>query len=194
MARDKTATASDRTAATDENQGLAARLVELRTVVEENRKASVRDVSECKEALARLDVRVSALATKLDKAMGDIDRRARDLGQAHRDGAEQVRAAGEIARKMTDHMRVLDELREVQADPYEVIKPLQRQIALLEGDIKTTRAHIDRKFEALPKAKPIAWETRDDAERAGQRESARLDKERDEAHEAKERRRHGGAA
>jgi len=158
MAREKADT--PRSAAADENQGLAARLVELRRVVDENRKDNLRDLAEVKTDLARISDRQAQLAVRLDQAMAEVDRRQRDLDQQLRTGAEQVRASGELARKMNDHMRALDELREVQADPHEVVKPLQRQIAQLDADIKTVRKHIDLKFEALPKAKAEPWESR----------------------------------
>lgn len=164
MPREKTDT--PRTAAVDENQGLAARLVELRQVVETNRVATVRDVAELKLELARVSDRQGRLGERIDKAMTEIDRRQRDLDQQLRTGAEQVRASGEQARKMADHMRVLDELREVASDPHEVVKPLQRQIAQLEADIKTGRKHVDLKFEALPKSKAEPWETRGEDELA----------------------------
>lgn len=185
MAREKTAEAAPapRTAAADENQGLAARLVELRRTVEDNRKDAVRDMGELKTELARISDRQARLGDRLDKAMAEVDRRQRDLDQQLRTGAEQVRASGELARKMNDHMRVLDELREVQADPHEVVKPLQRQIAQLDADVKTVRKHVDLKFEQLPKPRAEPWESR------GADEVARREK-----YEAEQRRIRSGAA
>lgn len=141
--------ASERTVATDENQGLAARLVELREETERQRRENVRDIGECKTLVARLEQRVALIAEKVDKAIGEITKTARELTEKLREGGEQVRASGELARKMTDQMRVLEELRAVAVDPYEVVKPLRKHVAEIEVDLGAFKRHTDDKLGAI---------------------------------------------
>jgi len=146
----------------DENAGLAARLIELRAVVEENRVASARACSELKTDVSRISDRLTAALAKVDQAMSSWESRTRVLDQSLRESAEQVRASGEIARGMKDRMKVLDELRETQADPHELLKPYRRQLSQLEADLTNLRKVIDVRFEGLPRPKATPAETRDD--------------------------------
>lgn len=149
-------------AAEDENAGLAARLLELRSVVEDHRRLAQRETGEQRTQIARIEERVRTLGEKVDRAMGDWDRRSRELDQTQRDAGEQVRRAGELARSMQDRVKVLDELRAVASDPHEVIKPVRRELAQLGADLQALAKRIDLKFEALPKRRAEAVESRDE--------------------------------
>lgn len=159
----------------DEHRGLAGRIIELRAVVEEHRKQTVRDVSEIREMVIRVEHRQGQLQSKLDQAMTDIDRRQRELDQALREGAEQVRAAGQMAREMKAKATELEELREMAADPHDVVKPVQRAIAQVAADLETLRKAVDHKFEQLPRQHAEPWEGRgsDEVERGREFERGR---------------------
>jgi DNA repair exonuclease SbcCD ATPase subunit len=148
----------------DENRGLAGRLLDLRTLVEENRRLAVRDFSHLGQRVASLEQLVSAMQSQLDKAVEEIRAQQRDLGVSLREGGEQVRKAGEIGRKMTDQVKVLEQLREDASDPHEVIKPLQRGLAHLKGDVEALAKTIDLRFEQYPRPRGEPVETRDASE------------------------------
>lgn len=154
--------ADDGSKSLDENAGLAARLIELRNEVEKNRVDSIKMFGEIRTAQGRMSDRLEAAILKVDRAMLSWDEKTRKLDMELREGAEQVRACGELERKARDRMKVLDELRETQADPHELLKPYRRQLAQLDADVNTLKSSIDRKFEALPKQKPPAAEQRAD--------------------------------
>ncbi len=144
-------------------------------MVEEHRKQTVRDVSEIREMVIRVEHRQGQLQSKLDQAMTDIDRRQRELDQALREGAEQVRATGQMARDMKAKATELEELREMAADPHEVIKPVQRSVAQVAADLEALRKAIDHKFEQLPRQHAEPWEGRgsDEVERVREFERGR---------------------
>jgi SMC interacting uncharacterized protein involved in chromosome segregation len=156
---------ADRTAEQHENEGLAARLLELKALVEENRKLAVRDFAELKAEFGRMTERLKTVDGKVDGAMAEWARRSRELDQTQRDSAEHVRAAGQIAREMKDRVQVLDELRETSADPHAVVKPLQREVAQLKADLADLGRRIDVKFDALPRQKAAPIEFRGDTTR-----------------------------
>lgn len=148
----------------DEHRGLAGRLLDLRTLVEDNRKAAVRDFSQLNQRMATLESLVSTIAARVDREVESIQGQQRDLAAALREGGEQVRVAGELGRKMTDQVKVLEELREMASDPHEVIKPIQRGLAHLRGDLETLAKTIDIRFEQYPRPRGEPVETRDASE------------------------------
>jgi methyl-accepting chemotaxis protein len=152
----------ERTVAKDENEGLASRLIELRKVVEDNRVANIKAIGEIKTDVGRMSDRLEGAIKKVDEAMATIDKAGRDLATSQRESAEQVRAAGELVRGMKDRLKVLDELRETAADPYELLKPIRKQVGEMVGDFEALKKNIDVKFESLPKVKPVPLETRGD--------------------------------
>lgn len=154
--------AQERSAAQDENQGLAARLVDLRRALDEQRKHHEREQSALRQVVAQLEQQVAATIGRVDTMTLDFERRSRDLETAQREAGEQVRAAGELARKMSDHMRVLDELREVAADPHEVVKPIRRDIGELRHELTLLAKQVDHRFEQLPRARQDGGESRGD--------------------------------
>lgn len=156
--------ASERTAAQDENQGLAARLVDLRRALDDQRKSHERDLSALRQVVAQMEQQVAGTIGRVDAMTLDFERRCRDLETAQREAAEQVRVAGELARKMTDHMKTLDELREVAADPHEVVKPIRRDIAELRHELTLLTKQVDVRFQQLPGRRPTPAETRGDHE------------------------------
>lgn len=144
----------------DEHRGLAARLSDLRKLVEDNRLLSVREAAQLNQRMAQLEQQVSAMATRIDREVEGITKRQKELDNLLREGGEQVRVAGELGRKMTDQVKQLEELREMASDPHEVIKPLQRNLALLRGDVETLGKVVDLRFEQLPKGRSQPIETR----------------------------------
>lgn len=144
----------------DEHRGLAARILDVRNLVEENRRLAIRDAAQLNQRMAQLEQQVSAMAARLDKEVEGIVRKHKDLEDALRQGGEQVRVAGELGRKMTDQVKVLEELREMASDPHEVIKPLQRGLATLRGDVEALAKTIDIRFEQMPKSRNQPVETR----------------------------------
>lgn len=156
--------ASERTAAQDENQGLAARIVDLRRALDDQRKSHERDMSALRQLVAQMEQQVAGTIGRVDAMTLDFERRSRDLETTQREASEQVRAAGELARKMTDHMRTLDELREVAADPHEVVKPIRKDIAQCRLDLEMLQKQIDVRFEQLPRRSPTPAESRGDHE------------------------------
>lgn len=150
----------------DEHRGLAARLLDLRKLVEDHRQLAVRDAAQLNQRMAQLEQQVTAMATRIDHEVERMVRRHKDLDDALRQGGEQVRVAGELGRKMTDQVKVLEELREMASDPHEVIKPLQRGLATLRGDVETLAKTIDIRFEQMPKGRSEPIESRSEDEQA----------------------------
>lgn len=150
----------------DENRGLAARLLELRRTVEGHERQRISDLAETRRLVAQIGQRADTMQKQLDEALKSIDQKQRDLEVALREGGEQVRAAGELGRKMQDHVRVLDELREMAADPHEVVKPLRRDIGELKHALTLLDKQVDHRFEETAKqltrltARERAYETR----------------------------------
>ena len=145
----------------DEHRGLAARILDLRRLVEKQEQQRASDLAELRRNFAQVEQQVNSLQKQVDEAMGQIRRKGLDLDEQLRQSAEQVRAAGELARKMTDHMKTLDDLREMAADPHEVVKPLRKDIGELKHGLETLQLQVDRRFEALPKVRARALEERD---------------------------------
>ncbi len=146
----------------DEHRGLAARILDLRNLVESERLARVKDQGELKQRMALLDQQLTALEKRVDRECESIQKMQRDLETTLRESSDQLRKAGEFVRKIDDGMKALEELRETQTDPHEVVKPVQRAIALLRGDVEALGKTIDIRFEQLPKARPQPWEERGD--------------------------------
>ncbi len=155
---------SEKTAEKAENEGLALKLVELRGLVEERRVETVRALGELKQELARMSARVDQVGTKVDVAMSEWETRSRTLGTSLQEGAEQVRAAGAIARDVKDRIKVLDELRETAEDPRELLKPIRRELALLVSDFESFKTLANNKIAAVqPRQSTEPYETRGDA-------------------------------
>lgn len=162
--RERADRASERSAAQDENTGLAARLVELRRALDEHRKGNERETAALRQHVAQLEQQVASTIGRVDTMTLDFERRCKELDNAQREAAEQVRVAGELARKMSDHMRTLDELREVAADPHEVVKPIRKDLGELRHEVTLLTKQVDLRFEQLPRARPSAGESRGDQE------------------------------
>jgi chromosome segregation ATPase len=151
----------DASAEKAENEGLAARIIELRGVVEQNRVEGVKAMADLKGEVARMSDRVNHALSRVDTLATDWDRRKRELETAVRDSGEQVRAAGEIASKMNARVKVLDELRETAVDPHELIKPVRREMAELKSALESLDKNFEVKIEALrPKRRAEPLETR----------------------------------
>lgn len=148
----------------DEHRGLAARILDLRKLVEEHRLSAVREHASHQQRMAELEQKVSAMESRVDRGMEEISRTQRNLDNSLREGGEQVRVAGELGRKMTDQVRLLEELREMASDPHEVVKPIRHSIALLRGDLEALGKTIDIRFEQLPKSRSQAVESRGEDE------------------------------
>jgi len=154
----------ERTAAQDENQGLAARIVDARRLLDEHRKSNDRELATLRQQVAQLEQGHAGTIQRVDAMTLDFERRSRDIEIAQREAAEQVRVAGELARKMSDHMATLDELREVAADPHEVVKPIRKDIAELRHELTLLAKQVDVRFEQLPRSRTTANESRGDHE------------------------------
>lgn len=148
----------------DEHRGLAARLLDLRKLVEDHRQADIRERHQLNQRMAQLEQLVSSMAERIDREVEGIQKQHKELDTTLRDAGEQVRVAGSLARKMSDGMRELEELREMAADPHEVIKPLQTSLAHLRGDLEALGRTIDIRFESAPKHRAEPYETRDASE------------------------------
>jgi DNA repair exonuclease SbcCD ATPase subunit len=146
----------------DEHRGLAARILDLRNLVESERLARIKDQGELKQRMALLDQQLTALEKRVDRECESIQKMQRDLEETLRQSSDQLRKAGEFVRKIDDGMKALEELRETQTDPHEVVKPVQRALALLRGDVEALGRTIDIRFEQLPKARSQPWEERGD--------------------------------
>ncbi len=155
---------SEASASHDEHRGLAARLLDLRKVVETHRQSAIKEHHQLLQRMAGVEQQFVAISERVDKEVEGINRKQRDLEAMLREGAEQVRKAGELARKMTDQVKELEELREMAADPHEVVKPLRASIATLRGDLEALGRTIDIRFEQMPKGRGQAVETRGDDE------------------------------
>lgn len=153
-------------AAQDEHRGLAARIWDLRKLVESNRLAQVKENSEQRQKMAQVEQLLSALATRIDRECEALQKMQTDLrGQLH-DSGEQVRQSGALARKIQDGMKELEELRAVASDPHEVVKPVRASIAQLRADVEALARTIDIRFEQLPKSRAVPLETRGEDEDA----------------------------
>lgn len=148
----------------DEHRGLAARILDLRKLIETNRVLHVKEYAQQQQRIAQLEQLVSAMATRIDSEVEAIQKRQRDLQTTLHEGGEQVRQAGQIARKIQDGMKELEELRAVASDPHEVVKPLLRSIAQLRADLERVDKSIDIRFEQMPRPRAQAYEARGDDE------------------------------
>ena len=146
----------------DEHRGLAARLLDLKNLVEQNRLAQLKEYAELKQRVALLDQNFVTLEKRLDRECEGIQKMQRDLETTLRESSDQLRKAGEFVRKIDDGMKALEELRETQTDPHDVVKPLQKSLALLRADLETLGKTIDIRFEQMPRAKAQPWEERGD--------------------------------
>lgn len=151
----------EKSTAQAENEGLAARLLELRQLVEKQDQDHKKATAEVKQEVARMNATVDHLAKKVDAALTEIERRSRDLTAMLREGGEQVVQAGALARKMQDRVKVLDELREVAEDPRELLKPIRKDIAQLNADLLTLQKNTEAKLASItPKQNAQPWESR----------------------------------
>lgn len=148
----------------DEHRGLAARILDVRKALEEQRIAGISERAQLNQRMASLEQQVTGMATRIDREVEEIGRKQRDLEASLREGGEQVRVAGELGRKMTDQVKLLEELREMASDPHEVIKPLQRSIAFLRADLEALSKTIDVRFEQMPKSRSQPVESRSEDE------------------------------
>ena len=144
----------------DEHRGLAGKILDLRNAFEAQRVLGIQEKAQLNQRMAQLEQLASAIATRIDREVEEIGKTQRELGNALREGGEQVRVAGELGRKMTDQMRVLEELREMASDPHEVVKPILRAIAFLKGDVEALGRSVDIRFEQMPKARSQPIESR----------------------------------
>lgn len=150
----------------DEHRGLAARIHDLRKLVEANRRDAIRDHQALLTKVATIEQRQVALEQRVDKEVEGIQRMQRELQQTLHDGSEQVRQAGQLARKMSDGMKELEELRAVASDPHEVVRPVQKSLAQLRADVEALGRTIDIRFEQLPKGRAVPVESRGEDEEA----------------------------
>lgn len=153
---------NERTQALAESEGLAAKLLAHKAEQDEREQGLRKTLAETRGEFARLTEVVNQLAARVDKAMTEWERRSRELDNTQREAAEQVRQAGQAARKMEDRVKVLDQLRETAEDPRELLKPIRREFANLASDLESFKVHTNDKLAALkPKDRSAAWETRD---------------------------------
>lgn len=136
-------------AAQAENEGLAARLIQLRETVEQNRQEAVRQLADMKGDVARISDRLEQAIKRVDEVATEWQTGKRDVENAIREGGEQVRAAGQIATRMSERVKVLDELRDTATDPHELVKPIRRDIANLRSDLESLGTNIEVKIAAL---------------------------------------------
>ena len=129
-----------------------------------HRLTAQKEQGHLQQRMAQLEQQVSAIASRVDTEVEAIRGMQRDLAASLHAGGEQVRVAGDLARKMTQQVRELEELREMAADPHEVIKPLQRSLATLRGDLEALGRTIDIRFEQMPKGRAEPYEARDASE------------------------------
>lgn len=146
----------------DEHRGLAARLLDLRKTVEEGRLAQLKEYGDIKSRVALLEQHVVNIEKRVDRECEAIQKMQRELDQTLREGGDQLRQSGAFVRKIDDQMKALEELRETQSDPHEVVKPILRSLALLRGDLETLGKTIDIRFEQMPKTRSQPWEERGD--------------------------------
>lgn len=144
----------------DEQQGLARKLVELRQAQDERHLATNKAIGELRGELARIVDRQKAIDGRLDALSTEWQRDLRAIQEQKRAMDQDVLAAGQSARKMADHVRALDELRETQVDPRELIAPVQRSLQLLANDLEAYKRNVDSKLERLPRPKAPPVETR----------------------------------
>lgn len=150
----------------DEHRGLAARILDLRKLVESNRLAAVKEHSQTQQRAAQLEQDVTRLTQRIDAEVESIQKQQRDLTQKLHEAGEQVRQAGALARKMTDQVKELEELRAVASDPHEVVRPVQRGLAQLRADLEALGKTIDVRFEQMPRPRAVPLESRSEDEDA----------------------------
>lgn len=150
----------------DEHRGLAARILDLRKLVESHRQAHLKEHAHTQQRVAELQQLTSAMGARIDREVESIQRTQRELQSTLHEGGEQVRQAGQLARKIQDGMSELEELRATASDPHEVIKPLQRSLATLRGDLEALGRTIDIRFEQMPKGRAQSVESRGEDEDA----------------------------
>jgi chromosome segregation ATPase len=149
------------TVALEENRGLAQRLLELRNAQEELQRDWGKRFGELSALVARIADRQKAIDGKLDSLKTEWDRDLRAIQEQKRVMAEDVRQSGQLARKMTEHMAVLDELRESQPDLDQILGPIKRSIQQLALDLEAYKKNQDSKWEQLPRQRQKPAETRD---------------------------------
>lgn len=172
--RDKTAEAAppvdteddDRRGSTedDEHRGLAKRILELRRALEVQRVAGEKALSDLRQLIALQEQTVATAVRQVDMLLKEWERRSRDLESTQREAGEQVRAAGEQVRRLQDELKALEELRETQADPHDVVKPLRKDIGEIKHELLLLTKNVDYRFEQLPRPKAQPWEMRGDDE------------------------------
>lgn len=144
-----------------ENEALAARLIALRETVEANRLETVKNLADMRGDVARMGERVEHAIAQVDKMREEWKLGSRELKEGLRRGDEQVAKAGELAVKMENRVKVLDELREGAVDPHELIKPLRRELTLLRTDLESLGKNTEVKLaEIRPKQRGVPLETR----------------------------------
>ncbi len=157
-------TEAEGSAQQDENRGLAGRILDLRNLVEDHRRLQLKEHHGLVTKVAHIEQMLVQLEQRVDREVESIQRQQRDLQQALHEGAEQVRQAGQLARKMADGMKELEELRAVASDPHEVVKPVQRGLAFLKGDLEALSKSIDVRFEQMPRSRSVPLESRSEDE------------------------------
>lgn len=150
----------------DEHRGLAARILDVRRLVESHRQVAIKERAEDRQRMAYLEQSVATLTTRIDREVEAIQKMQRDLQSTLHQAGEQVRQAGALARKIQGGMEELEELRAVASDPHEVVKPLQRAIGQLKADIEALGRTIDIRFEQMPRQRAPALESRGEDEDA----------------------------
>lgn len=144
----------------DEQQGLARKLVEHRQAQDERHLATNKALGELRGEIARIIDRQKTIDARLDALQTEWQRDLRAIQEQKRAMDQDVLAAGQSARKMADHVKALDELRETQVDPRELMAPLQRSLQLLANDLEAYKKNVDSKLERLPRPKAPPVETR----------------------------------
>ncbi len=145
-----------------EAEGLAERLLALREQVETESLATRKATGELKQELARMSTRLDHALNRVDTMATEWNRRSRALEGTLQSGGEQVRAAGEIARKMSDRVKVLDELRQSAQDPHALVVPLRREVAELKADLESFKRIAENKIAELrPRVTRAPNETRE---------------------------------
>lgn len=146
--------------AEDETHGLARKLVEQRQAADERHLSTSKAIGELRAELARIVDRQKAIDARLDALQTEWQRDLRAIQEQKRAMDQDVLAAGQSARKMADHVKALDELRETQVDPRTLIAPLQKTLQLLANDLEAHKRAVDARFERLPRPRPAPVETR----------------------------------
>lgn len=153
-------TTTSESLAEDETHGLARKLVDVRQQGDERHRETNKALGELRADLARIVDRQKAIDGRLDALQTEWQRDLRAIQEQKRAMDQDVLAAGQAARKMADHVKALDELRETQVDPRELMAPLQRSLQLLANDLEAYKKNVDSKLERLPRPKAPPVETR----------------------------------